>query len=351
MDQEKVKRQVTHKNHYVPQFYLKNWSNNGNTIFTYETIVPNKNKKLWRSGSIKTSSCWSDFYTLHIDGLDDDSFEKELDRKYENPAKPVFDKVRLDISLTTEEQAILVEFIIIQMVRTPQWFLKSSKILRDSFESIVQNSVNKTISDFESGKLSATKKEELKKYRPETKFVQPIKITIDKENSQLVATTYTGRVSFLSTIKQVVNGFVGRMLRSYDWVILKAPEGLSFPTSDNPVVIAGYRSDKELSFDCGIGVNNVDIFLPLDPSHILFTEIGKSKAWLKRLELNDELMRRLQEGILQNPAQYIYSNNPIQNIEQIRPRIIDKDLFQTIKFERVNWHTTQSELEKEYGLI
>lgn len=351
MEQEKVKHQVTHKNHYVPQFYLKNWSNNGNTIFTYETIVPNKNKKLWRSGSIKTSSCWSDFYTLHIDGIDDDSFEKELDRKYENPAKRVFDKVRLDISLTTEEQAILVEFLIIQMVRTPQWFLKSSKILRDSFESTFQNSVNKTISDFELGKLPKAKKEELKKYRPETKYVQPIKLTIDKEKSQLVATTYTGRLSFLSTIEQIVNGFIGRMLRSYNWVILKAPDGLYFPTSDNPVVIAGFMSGKEPTFDCGLGANNVDIFLPLDPSHILFTETGKSKAWLKKLELNIELMKRLQQGILQNPSQYIYSKNPINNIEQIRPRIINKDLYEFIIFGRNNWHSTQSELENEYGLI
>lgn len=36
-------------NHYVPQMYLKQWSNNGNTIWTYDTIAWSKRQKVWES--------------------------------------------------------------------------------------------------------------------------------------------------------------------------------------------------------------------------------------------------------------------------------------------------------------
>ena len=47
---------LTHRNHYIPRFYLKNWSLDGKTIQTYSILVSTQQ-------SIKNSAVWSDFYT------------------------------------------------------------------------------------------------------------------------------------------------------------------------------------------------------------------------------------------------------------------------------------------------
>ncbi|WP_158408584.1 DUF4238 domain-containing protein [Desulfosporosinus fructosivorans] len=38
--------QTTHNNHYIPQFYLKNWSQDGINIYIYSLLVPDSRNPL-----------------------------------------------------------------------------------------------------------------------------------------------------------------------------------------------------------------------------------------------------------------------------------------------------------------
>ena len=53
---------ITHRNHYIPRFYLKNWSLDGKTILTYSILVSNSKVPYWTQQSIKNSAVWNDFY-------------------------------------------------------------------------------------------------------------------------------------------------------------------------------------------------------------------------------------------------------------------------------------------------
>ncbi|MEL7570097.1 MAG: DUF4238 domain-containing protein [Eubacteriaceae bacterium] len=86
--------QITHKNHYVPQFYLKNWSNNGQTIWTYNILVSDNKVPLWRETAISSTAALKDFYTREINEEEYDDFEKLLNDDFEMPAKIVIDKVK-----------------------------------------------------------------------------------------------------------------------------------------------------------------------------------------------------------------------------------------------------------------
>ena len=84
---------ITHRNHYIPRFYLKNWSLDGKNIQTYSILVSNSNVPYWTQQSIKNSAVWNDFYTRVEGDKEVDDFEHWFDREFETPVKPVFDKL------------------------------------------------------------------------------------------------------------------------------------------------------------------------------------------------------------------------------------------------------------------
>ena len=57
--------QITHNNHYVPEFYLRNWSNDGKKIFVYSLLVSNTNVPYWEQKSIRSTAVWNDYYNFH----------------------------------------------------------------------------------------------------------------------------------------------------------------------------------------------------------------------------------------------------------------------------------------------
>ena len=95
-----MEQKTTHRNHYVPRFYLKNWSMDGNTIHTYSILVSNSKVPYWTQQSIRTSAVWNDFYTRLEGDKEVDDFEHWFDRKFEAPAKPIFKKLLSDCTLT-----------------------------------------------------------------------------------------------------------------------------------------------------------------------------------------------------------------------------------------------------------
>lgn len=96
-------KQITHNNHYVPQFYLKNWSEDRNTIFTYPLLVSNENVPYWNRESIRNIAVWRDLYTRKIEQQEIDDFESWFDREFEMPMKPVLDKLLRDKKLQKQK--------------------------------------------------------------------------------------------------------------------------------------------------------------------------------------------------------------------------------------------------------
>lgn len=47
-----INKQITHHNHFVPQFYLRNWSSNGNSLWDYKLVVEDDREKTWRTTSL-----------------------------------------------------------------------------------------------------------------------------------------------------------------------------------------------------------------------------------------------------------------------------------------------------------
>ena len=134
---------LTHRNHYIPRFYLKNWSLDGKTIQTYSILVSNSKVPYWTQQSIKNSAVWSDFYTRIEGDKEIDDFEHWFDREFETPAKPVFDKLLNGQKISYEESVVLSHFVFAQYVRTPAAYLRLTEQNIKLFPKILEETTAK----------------------------------------------------------------------------------------------------------------------------------------------------------------------------------------------------------------
>lgn len=119
--------QITHDNHFVPQFYLKQWSDDGIHIWAYRILVSHINVPEWNYRSIDRVANLRDLYTVHEDGKDIDDFEKWLEVNFENPVSNSLSKVLKDNPLSAVDWERLAMFLGAQDVRTPLNYLESAE--------------------------------------------------------------------------------------------------------------------------------------------------------------------------------------------------------------------------------
>lgn len=110
---------ITHNNHYIPQFYLKNWSQDGNTIFVYSLLVPDSRIPCWSRKQIKSTAVWNDFYTRNAGEKEIDDFEKWFGKEFESPVKKIFDDLLNGHTLNENKSKRISRFIGAQYLRNP----------------------------------------------------------------------------------------------------------------------------------------------------------------------------------------------------------------------------------------
>lgn len=205
--------------HYVAKMYLKQWTNNGNTVWTYDTIVRHAHQKVWDSKGVGSLSYWRDFYTQVTD--DDtiyDSIERLFGDEYEWRAGVPLRKVREDEPLNPDDMAALVDFAILQMVRTPVWHIKSCVMIANIFPSVTTGMLERLEHEYESGLLTAhtaqVKTDVVPSVSPFPQFENGVDVL--EETSELLFSLPVGRKNYLSGIGRILNGGVGRTMRGYN---------------------------------------------------------------------------------------------------------------------------------------
>lgn len=336
-------KQTKRNNHIVPASYLRSWSRNGNTVQCYDTIARNIGQGIWRSSSIKHAAYWRDFYSQHDNEGIDDSIEEYLNDSFENDAAGVLKRLWQDKPLNDDDKAILVRFAILQMVRTPAWFAKSNEVTRTVFPQAMEETVSGVIADIDAGRIDRVRQyDDYEALHTKSPFPStPLETHLDETESQIVSTITLGRENYLASIGNVLNGNVGALMKSYEWAIIRTPEGFELPTSDNPFVRLAYNNDYDYGLDAGIGAKGSDLFMPLTPHHLLITEIGADAIRADLLE-SERYRKLIKKAIVENATRYIYCVEPDSEIIEMRPRVIDPDYCEW--FDRImqDWDLIQS---------
>jgi len=331
-------------NHYVPRLYLKRWSSSKDLIWTYRTLVSNSRVPLWKESSIRGVAYHSHLYTRIAAGNESDVIEKWLDREFEAPAEEAIIKATTDQRLTPEDWKCLVRFLAAQDVRTPTSLAEALIRWETEIPNLLEQTVSRAVRRLEDAKASGVV---LGIQEPDpNRDTFPLRVTAEPspnpDNAILKTEIVAGRALWLFSMSHLLEN-TAKVLHQHKWTILSPPKGLTWVTSDDPVVCLYYRGGR-YDFKGGWKKPGTDIFLPLGPHHLLYTEVGKRPPKRGSIIQESGLLHRF---IVEHAHRMIFSVEPSKEVSQLRPRRVDADAFASENEFWKQWHEGQARAERE----
>ncbi len=340
---------IKRDNHYVPRIYLKQWEAE-RKVWTCRTLVSNKNVPLWSPQSRRKIAFQTDLYTRITESGEIDDIERWFDQNIENPfTEVVLPKILNEHRLTRSDWRLLARYYAAQSVRTPASLLDFLPRWEKELPLILDKTLKKFTTDPEANasKLRERSREPLRIIAERNEHLFPLSVQCtpgeNGENGIIECKTILGRAIWLYSIKIHLESTIN-VLYKHHWSILYPPKGYYWLTSDNPAVRLNYH-EKGYNFNGGWGRKKIDLFLPISPRHLLYTCIGDKVP--KKKIITKEKAKLFNKITAQHAHRMIFSIKPIENIEYIRPRIVDQEMYEYEKLQWKEWHEKQIDAEKK----
>ena len=323
--------------------YLKQWAHNGK-ILTYRLLVQNENVPLWKEQSLKGIAFHQHLYTYLAGREETDEFERWLDSEFENPAEEAIRRVVSEDRLLPEHWRRLVRFAAALDVRTPARLRQFIRNQNETLEALMNETIQRSVREMEE---SVGRNERLPIGLEESDVLSLFKISIEPlpdGGGLLKAETIVGRRLWIWQMRHLLVKTLGR-IPAHKWTILHAPPGMSWPTSDNPLIRLNFQDSKNYDFSGGWGVKNGDILLPLSPKHLLHTSIG-NRAWRRGTTLDPKTYRLIRKIIIEHADRYVFAQDT-SDIHLIRPRLVCPQTYENELETWQDWHRSQCQAEIE----
>src|SRR5579862_4320308 len=115
---------LTRDNHFVAQFYLRNFASASNDVYEYRILVSHSSVPVWKPVCVAGTAYERNLYTRMVGGEEADDIEKWLNRDFETPASGPLQRVIEDRELSPDDWDLLTRFLASQIVRTPAFVIK-----------------------------------------------------------------------------------------------------------------------------------------------------------------------------------------------------------------------------------
>ncbi|MDC3738127.1 DUF4238 domain-containing protein [Pseudomonas syringae] len=336
-------QQIRKDHHYVPKLYLKNWAQDG-LINTYRLLVPNENSAIWKKQSLKGIAFHQHLYTYLSSQEETDEFERWLDMEFENPAAEAIRRVVQNDRMSPEHWRRLVRFAVALDVRTPARLKDFINRQNDSLHALMDQSMRSSIDRLEA---AVRRNEPFPSYSEDKDALSLFKISIEASpcgGGYAKAETVVGRRMWIWQMKQLLTSTLGR-LPAHKWTVLHPPVGISWPTSDNPLVRLNFQDAANYDFGGGWGAKNGDIMLPLSPRHLLYTCVG-NRVLPRGTVLDAPTAKLIGNIIIEHADRYIFAQEP-GDIHLRRPRVACPLTFKNETAAWKNWHEEQTQAERQ----
>lgn len=303
---------------------------------------------MWKQRSVKGAGRLSHLYTRIAAGKETDDIERWLDREFEAPAATPLQKATSGCRLTDVDWRHLVRYLAAQMVRTPAYLLENLPRWNADAQSLLNSTLQESVQKLEAAKNTG-KAIELPE-APNSEYL-PLrviaKVQPGKKIGQLGAEMVVGRGLWLFNMRHLLSGAgAARRLHEHRWSILAPCEGLTWFTSDDPVIRLNYYELGRYDFKGGIAKSGTEILLPLSPHHLLYTRVGYRPpprgTTLSRVQT--EMIRRF---IAEHAFRMIFAASPEEDLARLRPRTVDDEAFRYERQKWQDWHAEQTAAERE----
>jgi hypothetical protein len=336
----------SHNNHYVPCLYLKHFAAPSGSIWQYRVLVSHPHIPVWKQVNAGGAAYRADLYTRFAFGTETDEIETWLNREFETPAEDALRKATEDARLTTGDWRNLIRFLAAQFVRTPAFLAKNLPRWNELTPRILNDTMQDLPRKLELAKQSGRKIRSVAV--PNSEYI-PLRVRREPggEFVTLRAETVVGLGIWLFTMKNILTTSSSlKALLDHRWSILHAPDNLSWFTSDDPVVNLNYHHSRRYDFEGGWGSKGTEIFLPLSPRHLLYTQIGQRPPDRGSVMpyAQAEGIRRL---IAEHAYRYIFSSSEDAEIPKLRPRTVSADAFRNEGEQWRRWHEEQTKAERD----
>ena len=340
-----AKQQFRAKNHYVPEGYLRRWAGSDGRLSVYRVLVSHPNVEVWATKSPGAVARHQHLYTRAAAGSDSDEIERWLDREFESPAQAAISKAVSGAKLSIGDYRCLARFVAVQDVRTPARLMEILARGREHVEDTLNDSVERSVRELEAN-LAAGKPIDLKSPAVGQHFPARVKVERghDPSTSLIRVEAIVGRSYWLFAIQNLLTKTVTH-LEKHRWTVLRAPRGVRWLTSDDPVVKLNWYEPGKYDFKGGWGSTNTEILLPLDPGHLLYTKVG-ARPPPRGTGLTVEEAQVMQQCIIEHAHRHVFATEPDSIVEQIRPRTVDAALYGQEAEQWKRWHDEQSAAER-----
>lgn len=290
-------------NHFVPQFYLKNFSNNKKSIGMFNIV----NQKYVKDASIKKQACKD--YLYGDDGTIEDMF-MELENECSKTIKNIIATEQIP-NKNSQEYSLLILFILLCEARN----LK----MADSFNNLIDKQAKILL------KMKANKD---KNFRVPIETIEKSKISMDIPN--------------LYSIRAIADTYP--IIMDLKAVLLVSKSDRQFITSDNPLVRYNqlYVQRRYTIRGYGLGNMGLQLFFPISPKmcicifdHILY-DFYENREGIIEVDKGKQL-DEINRLIYLNSYNTIFFNNKVNSI------YINKIVKNT--------RHSNSELEKEVTVL
>lgn len=326
----------TRDNHFVPQFYLRRWADNGlSQVMAYRTLVSHGDVPEWAPRSIRGIAFHRDLYS-EISSPELDEFERWIATEFEEPALETIGRAVNGMPLIARDHAQLGSFFAAQDVRTPASFFES----QERWATQIPETLDKTLSDAVA-KLEAVRQAGSRLPMPApgpNPFADVFRIKIEPHGegqSAIRLRVASGRALWIAQMRSLLTGRAIATLRGHNWSIVEPHGSAEWFTSDHPSMRLNFCTAENYDFGGGWGRKKCDLFLPLSPRHLLYAQVGA--AYPERFAFGSEHTRLIQRMLAERSHRWIFARQPISTVVQDRPRVVDAERFRAEEQFWANW--------------
>ena len=289
-------------NHYVPEFYLNEFSDPDDVSDNPRLWVYDIENPIPRKISTNRIAKIKNYYRLYHQGVVDDSLDNAL-QHFETEAAPIFKELRGNnipfSDVHTRYQ--FGRFISFLLVRTPQFKKHINILSQNKAKTRLIEKFNKD------GDLKETVKK-INKTGKEGFTEEEFISSFNKLKIELLPNAF--QLVLLEAAKKMILSFC-----NMNWHFLRSEPEFAFVTSDAPVFI--YNPDeKDNSIWYGYERRNSEFIFPVNRNLCLITTRNRKEGYFNT---NKDVVYDLNDKILSHALRYLFS--PVQYKMKIEENI------------------------------